>query len=160
MESLIIFFFKIWLCVLLKRNGNFLRTQYTTPFLANGVWQMAHKFGKFQLTSQANLAALNIGEIERRFFCQTPCASNFSHSEKRLVKSTPGERIFWKRKGWLDWVGERFTLPKMKKKKKKEELLKKLNCCAFQQESILLKNFSLIFNLIFSSFVPVFWYPQ
>jgi hypothetical protein len=44
--------------------------------------RMAHKFGEFQLTSRANLAALNIGEIERRFFRQTPCAGNFSLGEK------------------------------------------------------------------------------
>jgi hypothetical protein len=43
---------------------------------------MAHKFGEFQLTSRTNLAAQNIGEIERRFFRQTPCAGNFSLGEK------------------------------------------------------------------------------
>ncbi len=63
-------------------RANFSGAQDSMPFLANGVRQMAHKFGKFQLTSRANLAALNIGEIERQFFCQTPCASNFSLGEK------------------------------------------------------------------------------
>jgi hypothetical protein len=44
------------------------------PFLVNGVWRMVHKFCKFQLTSRANLAALDIVEIELQFFRQTPCA--------------------------------------------------------------------------------------
>jgi hypothetical protein len=52
------------------------------PLLAIGVQQMAHKFGKFQLTSRANLAPLNIGEIEWKFFCQTPWAGNFLLGKK------------------------------------------------------------------------------
>jgi hypothetical protein len=62
--------------------------QDLTPFLANGVWQMAHKFGKFQLTSRANLDGLNTSEIKRQFFRQTLCAINSLLSEKSLVKST------------------------------------------------------------------------
>jgi hypothetical protein len=52
------------------------------PLFAKGVQQMAHKFGKFQLTSRPNLAALNIGEIEWQFFCQTLCAGNFSFAKR------------------------------------------------------------------------------
>jgi hypothetical protein len=63
-------------------RANFSRAQDSTLFLANGVRRMAHKFGEFQLTSRANLDALNIGEIERRFFRQTPCADNFLLGEK------------------------------------------------------------------------------
>ncbi len=59
-----------------------LRAQDSMPFLANSVRQMGHKLGKFQLTTQANLAAPNIGETERRLFRQTLCAGSFLLGEK------------------------------------------------------------------------------
>jgi hypothetical protein len=61
--------------------------------MANGVWPMAHKFGEFQLKSLANLAALNIGEIEWRIFRQTLCAGNFFARRKSLVKLTLGAHL-------------------------------------------------------------------
>jgi hypothetical protein len=60
----------------------FWQTAFGKWRLAKGIWRMAHIFGKFLLTSRANLAALNIGEIEQPFFHQTLCAGNFLLSEK------------------------------------------------------------------------------
>jgi hypothetical protein len=43
---------------------------------------MAHKFGELRLTSKANLNALNIGEIERRFFAKCPATATFRLAKK------------------------------------------------------------------------------
>ncbi len=75
-------FFFLWGRFHQHLRANFLHAQDLTPFLENGVRQMAHKFGKFQFTSWANLATLNVGEIEQQFFRQAPCAGNFSLGEK------------------------------------------------------------------------------
>jgi len=33
-----------------------------TRFLANGVWQMAHRFGKFQLTNRAQILLVKLND--------------------------------------------------------------------------------------------------
>ncbi len=52
-----------------KKNLQNFYSQNSTPFLANSVWQIRHRFGEFWPI----ISAINfVGEIEHRIFWQTP----------------------------------------------------------------------------------------
>ncbi len=78
----------------------FLHAQDLMLFMAICVQRMVHELGKFQLSFRTNLAALNIGEIEWWFFCQTLCFGNF------LL----GKKVWWNRplifffNEWRQWL--------------------------------------------------------